>query len=370
MPAAAIVTICGDAGGAEALAPVLALLQRDGKVTLKNYAYAQAPGVLERASITCTHLDACDVETARQLLGREQAALLLAATSVNQFEFEKQFVVAARQSSCPSLGVLDYWSNYAARFVDENGDIKCAPDALTVMDERAATEVRAAGVPSELTITGQPAFDRLSVHRQGFGADTRLAVRDALGAGPDDLLILFVSQPLDDLYGDAKSRIGFNQHEVLELVMRTLMQLPADRRPTLAVRRHPRERVSPMPATALRIVLDETPNRLDAVLAADLVVGMNSVLLLEASYLGAAVLSLQPELQGDDFLPSNRWRGTEPAYQPDDAIRLLIEYAGDPAARARLGARALTFAPDGRAAGRVCECVHRQLARPAGLAGE
>lgn len=346
-------------------------LQRDEAVKLNNFAYFQAPTVLAQAGVECQVLTAGDVASSQRLLKDAGASLLLTATSVNALQLEKCFVLAARQSGCRSVGVLDFWSNYAARFVDQYGDIKCAPDVLTVMDERAAAEVRAAGVPSELNITGQPAFDRLSVHRREFRADTRLAVRDAIGAGPADLLILFVSQPLDDLYGDAKRRIGFNQHEVLELVIRTLMQLPADRRSTLAVRRHPRERVSPIPATvALRIVPDETPDQLDAVLAADLVVGMNSVLLLEASYLGAAVLSLQPGLQGDDFLPSNRWGGTEPAYQPDDVVRLLIEYVADPAARARQGARALAFAPDGRAAARVCECVHRQLARPASLAGE
>ncbi|MEQ1760509.1 MAG: hypothetical protein ABL986_19530 [Vicinamibacterales bacterium] len=360
-----IVTISGDAGGAAALAPVLSLLQRDDRVSLKHYAYAQAPDVLQQAGIPNLQLHSCDVALARRILARERAALLLTATSVNDLEFEKQFVVAARQSACPSLGVLDFWSNYVQRFEDEQGVANCSPDVLTVMDACAASGVRNAGIPSELKITGHPAFDGLLAWRQTFSADKRRFVRTALGVQASDFLVIFVSQAIAELYGDAKKHLGFDQDSVRQIVTQTLAQLPPDQRRVLAIRRHPREigeRVENRHGS-LDVVLDSTPHRWDAVMAADLVVGMNSVLLLEASYLGAPVISLQPGLRGDDFLPSNGWGGSAAAYRLEDATALLSEYVLDASARTKLGARAAEFAPEGHAAERICECVHQQLAR-------
>jgi hypothetical protein len=361
MLGASIVTISGDAGGAAALAPVLSRLQSQEAISLRNFAYLQAPAVLEQAGVRFTELESGDLESARQILEREHASVLLTATSVNRLGLEKHFVAAARHAYCPSLGVLDFWSNYAERFADAGGAITCAPDLLAVMDTRAATEVREAGIPSELLITGQPAFDRLGDHRQGFGPATRAEVRGALGALPSDVLVLFVSQALDELYDDAATRIGFNQHEVQRLVTRTLAQLRSDQSIVLAVRRHPRESELPIEGSTdgLKVVRDDTPNRWNAVMAADLVVGMNSVLLLEASYLGTAVLSLQPELRGDDVLPSNRWGGSAAAYRSDDAARLLVEYVSDASPRERLRNKAMAFAPDGNATQRVYDCVQR-----------
>jgi len=360
-----IVTIAGDAGGAAALAPVLLRLQHEQTVTLNNFAYFQAPSVLAQSGVPCRVLGSRDVGRSRQLLEDARASLLLTATSVNTLELEKRFVMAARQAGCPSVGVLDFWSNYAARFADGDGGLSCAPDVLAVMDERAQSALSDAGVASELTITGQPAFDLLSERRQNFSEADRVAVRQALGVQPADFLILFVSQALDDLYGDAKARLGFDQHDVRRLVIDTLASTRPARPLILAIRKHPREAGIPSDEHhhALTIVHDGTLDRWSSTMAADLVVGMNSVLLLEASYLGAPVLSLQPGLRVEDALPSNLSGGSAAAYQTGEAVRLLVDYVTDGDLRRRLRERAIAFAPDGRATERVCECVLQQLSR-------
>jgi len=364
MTSASIVTIAGDAGGAAALAPVLTRLQQDPTVALSNFGYFQAPAVFAQADIECNVLTVEDVSRVRELLANAGASLLLTATSVNALCLEKVFVSEARMLGCPSVGVLDFWSNYAERFTDGDGRPTLAPDLLAVMDERARMAVIAAGVASELAITGQPAFDALTVRRDSFTEGDRAATRQKMGAAESDFLILFVSQALDDLYGDARARLGFDQRDVLRLVMDAVAAVEVDQRIVVAVRKHPREAVSPADDyPAIDIAHDKTRDRWHAVMAADLVVGMNSVLLLEASYLGAAVISLQPGLRGDDMLPSNRTGGSVAAYDADTGISLVRTYLKEPDLRDQLRDSAIRFAPDGLAAQRVCACVSEQLAR-------
>ena len=369
-----VVTVCGDPGGAAALAPVLSLLSREAVITLSNYAYNEGPAVLAQAGVAAEALpDRLDVPLAERYLRDAQADVLLTATSVNGVEHEKRFVLAARRLGCASIAVLDFWSSYAQRFADEQGLLTCAPDVIAVMDERAADDLRAVGVRADLRITGQPAFDRLQEHRRGFTSAGRSAFRAALGGGPADVVVLFVSQPLHDIYGEPDSPrfLGFDQRTVLPLVAETLLELATDRPLTLAVRPHPRQRSSVHEAQAggnLRVVVDETPDRWNAVMAADLVVGMNSILLLEACHLGAAVVSLQPGLRGPDMLPSNARGCSASAHTAADARAILRKYVSDPAARQALAARAFASAPDACATERVRDCLYQQLASPAAMA--
>lgn len=358
-----IVTICGDPGGAAALAPVLRKLQQDSTIALNNFAYLHAPTILEHAGIPSRTLSSGDVSQSRALLDELGASLLLTATSSNALNLEKHFVVAARQTRRPSIGVLDFWSNYADRFRDADGGLSATPDTLAIMDEKARTGLREAGVRAKLVVTGQPAFDTLAERRRTFTNADRDAARLAMGAEPSDCLVLFVSQAFDDLHGDAQARIGFDQHHVRRLVIDTLKSIPSPRA-VLAIRKHPRDAAIPLEHhSGLRITHDLTPDRWHAVMAADLIVGMNSVLLLEATYLGGAVLSLQPGLIGDDTLPSNASGTSASAYLPDSAARLLEDYVRDPELRMRLRERASGSAPHGNATNRVCECIHQHLSR-------
>src|SRR5262249_46082059 len=134
---------------------------------------------------------------------------------------------------------------------------------------------------------------------------------------------------------------------------------------TVAVRLHPREHTAPdleCPPGRLRVVLDRTPDARDAVMASDLVVGMNSALLLEACYLGAAVLSLQPGLRGPDILPSNRWGVSAVAHCVEAAQRAIRVLVADLGVRKRLAARTTALTLDEEATQAVRDCVYRQLA--------
>ncbi len=358
-----VVSVCGDPGGASALAPVLELLASEGRVLLENYTYAQGGTVLQRRSVPFLTLpvgidDAWIDEVLRH------ASLLLAATSANGQDHERRFLAAARRGCLPSLSVLDFWSNYRARFVESDGSL-VLPDQLAVMDDQARQDVIGIGIPaSAVVVTGHPGLEGLASRRPELAARGR-ALRTELGIGPAERLVVFVSQPIADLYRQCEGNpehLGFEERGVLAAIVDALASIARDEGlgVTLLVRPHPRETgfAAPGHHGPPRMLIDGSEDAHASVMAGDLVVGMNSVLLLEAALLGRRVLSVQPGLGAGDRVP---WE----AYAEVDRVSTWGEVA--PALRralARPESRSGAARDESRTSGAarsVADCVYALL---------
>lgn len=332
-----------------ALAPVLGRLQRESRVRLENYAYLQAIEVLRAHGLEPQRVP----EDARQAwadaeVRQRQPALLLVATSCNGLDHERRFIAAARRRGVRSLALLDFWSNYGARFSDASGQLAYLPDRIAVMDEAARAGLVAEGIPPELiSVTGQPAFDALAQARAAFGPPERDALRAAYGTARHDLQVLFASQPLGC------------EHAVLHDVVDALEEIGAHdgNRFTLVIRPHPRENSHPYEAyssNAMRIIVSREGDARSAAMASDLVLGMTSVLLVEAWYLRCRVASLQTALRDANPLPP----AIAVARSRDDIVPLLRRVMHRPVADAA--------APAPTAIARVVECVYSAIPRPEG----
>ena len=102
-----VVVVCGDPGGAAAVAPVILELERDGRVEVKPFAYYEAMEILRKAGI--------DFDVAKFLYVPDQmddADLLFTGTSTNCLGIEKWIIDKARKKNIPSLSLIDFWSNY------------------------------------------------------------------------------------------------------------------------------------------------------------------------------------------------------------------------------------------------------------------
>lgn len=312
MTVPSIVTACGDPGGAAALAPVLEALARDGCAHLDNYVYRQAAAVHGRLGLAATEIPAAaDQAWIDAVFERARPSLALVATSVNELCFEKRFVAAAQRRGIPSLAVLDFWTNYGARFADEHGRLVYVPTRIAAMDDEARQGLLAAGIaPERVVVTGQPAFDALAERRASFSDGDRERARAALGVDAADRLVLFASQPLLRLYGPAtgSGHLGYDESTVLERLVPVLERfaLRSGRALTLLVRPHPRESpadYASLTSRIMRIAVSQEGDSRDLAMAADLVIGMTSVLLVEAVLLGCSVVSLQPGRRSADPLP-------------------------------------------------------------------
>lgn len=364
--------VCGDAGGAAALAPVLILLRADSTLSVEVLAYGPGRSVLYRAAIEFEDLEnLLNDSNPKQLWMDFHPDALLYATSVNACEWEKVFVRLAQHDGIPSLSVLDFWSAYDRRFGSAEAPLSALPDLVAVMDQAAYEGMQKAGCPeSRLLITGQPAFDCLANLRRQFTPEKRQVQRRLLGLNNREPLIAFFSQPFRMLMqgeDGAFARLGFDEWEVLDLLIDALEQV-AERENVkicLAVKPHPRD-TSPAPLRSTSRVHCMQQPPIDSqtlMLTADLVVGMNSVALVEACYLGRMTLSLQPGLLLEDSLPTNGLSLSNGVYDAKDVFPSVHHMLFDQQVKQSFAERLAVFASDGKAAQRVFDALIQLLYR-------
>ncbi|MDO8861660.1 hypothetical protein Q6D67_08095 [Haliea sp. E1-2-M8] len=345
------------------------MLEFEPDVRLLNFAYNEGIAVLSRSDLTCTSLSSkSDTDIAIDYLNNIDANCLLTATSVNSTNWERFFLAAARELSIPSIAVLDFWSSYRARFSDEGGAEIILPDKLAVMDERAKAEAVRAGLPeSHIVVTGQPAFDALSKTRRLFNNDLKLQQRTSLSVSEDELLVLFVSQPLHEMQAThGLAGQGFNEFQVVQEVLESLecIAQKSGRKILFLIRLHPRELSSKydwLESSHIRIATSTIGSSREIAMSANLVVGMNSVLLLEACYLGCVVVSVQPSMTGKDNLPTNSLGVSYAVYESKKICMSLEKYLLNPIARESMISRGKCLSEGGGAARRISALVLSDL---------
>jgi hypothetical protein len=363
----AVVVICGDPGGASAMAPVLERLQAEGRVSVRALAYREARSVWSRRGLTFEEIPEGTSEAdASSLLSESGATALAVGTSVNSVDLEKRFVTAARRIGTPSLALLDFWSSYVDRFGGLDGALSYVPDLIAVMDDTARAEMVEVGFePARLVVTGQPAFDALPSVRARFTAATREQIRGDLGVRSDALLVAFASQPLAAVYGSTPASpayLGFTEDEVLAALLRALQGVSQRGvRVVLALLPHPRQdprTFEGLSAGDVEAVVSRQHPASEVAMASDLVVGMNSILLVEACYLGCPTLSLQPGLRRPDSLPTNRMGISKAVYNAADIDSEVAALLLDEARRRTLLEQTADFQVDVGAAERVVELIY------------
>lgn len=272
-----------DPGAAGALAPVA---RRCASIIV---GLEHARSVFHAAGLPMEVLSADDdAGTAARVLAALRPDVLLTGTSRREAApRDALWWVAARDAGIPSVALLDHWIGYAQKFITTT-PFDSTPDVIAVMDAYARDQLREAGCrDARLVVTGHPAFDALMT------ADVagRATARERWHARANAPVLLFASEPIASDVGALR---GYDETDALALLLRALGDAPFQ----LVIRPHPREH----PASLQR-VLDEhgraarvevTLSGREAVAGADLVVGMTSVLLLEAAVTGRPVLSIQP----------------------------------------------------------------------------
>jgi len=127
-------SVLGDVGGAEAVVPVLEVLHRRGALR-QVWAGPLAAATLERAGLPFQPLRG----DPHDRLAGGRATLLLTGTSWGDEPVELAYLEAARTLGIPSVSVIDFWSNYVARFMGLQGEL-VLPDRIAVPDQVALLE--------------------------------------------------------------------------------------------------------------------------------------------------------------------------------------------------------------------------------------
>lgn len=341
-PQKRILCFAREAGGAEALAPVIERMRYSHNVLLlaKDFAMPIFQEHNLEYKTYATHSDKTLTTLIRnQWHGLMPDVVLTSATSLPWNDMTERLLwIWAREHSIPSIAVIDQWQNYGLRFSGCNPDEYLAylPTRITTLDEQARQEMINEGIPEELiVVTGQPALDALFDERKAFTSADRKAIREKIGAEQDSFLVIFASEAFQHDYSNS---LGYTEQSTLEFLIRTLSAVVEETgmRLHLVVKYHPQNIPSDFagvdfsqvrlkfPIGVIRQEIQPRP----LVLASELVVGMTSVLLIEAILLGLPTISVTLNSKDNSDLVATRvgalpWLRAES--EATDSISRLIK---------------------------------------------
>lgn len=278
-----VLIVARDPGAAGALIPVAK--RHPATVT----AFGAARLCFERAGIACSGpLEDADESVVENWMDTISPEVVLTGTSRQKFvERDGRWWRLAREKSIPSIALLDHWAGYREKF-SAHVAFDHTPHAIAVMDAYAKHRLEELGCPAhKIAVTGQPAFDAL------LSGDLpgRMQARRRWGCDENDWVVVFASEPQAEDHGIS---LGYDELQVLRMAIEALSGLPAK----LVIKPHPRETPQRLHAVLKQAApsawLETELSAREAISAADCVVGMTSIFLLEAALAGRRVLSIQP----------------------------------------------------------------------------
>ncbi len=344
-----------DPGGANALLPVVRALTARSGDSVDLLAQAWAEDVFRCGGAPFRAAGPDDFPPA---LARTDAALT--GTSWPP-DAETRLWRAAEEAGVPTLALFDYWANYRVRFLGPSGE-PVWPTRIAVMDAAVAREMEAEGAPKDrIVVTGQPFLEMRAAQ-----------LRAKAGAAPPPRKgrVLFVSQPLSA--SPSAGERGYDEFSALRLAADAVERAArtSGRPLCLALKPHPKEN----PA-GLRAALGSPPPGVTheweedgdaALLKSEVVLGMSSMMLVEAALAGCPIVSVQPGLpRQDEFYLSRTGRCPRAGTVEDVERFLAAALRAGPAS----GIDGFSRDHDG-AAGRVTDLLRGIAGRPRAFGGK
>lgn len=283
-------------------------------IDLEVLATGHAVAYFER----CTPLENLDggAISAKNIFKKFHPELLIVGTSENPETFAFALLNEARIQGIPSVGVVDSAANVADRFRGKSlMPLGHAPDWLIVPDMLTAASFEKIEFPIErIAIGGHPRFDEILAARNKWGVIERRCQRESLFGIRDDSakVIVFISEISTGLNPEQFRRSGaytLSGHRSsdgrTEIVLDEFIEVvrALTFRPYLVLRLHPKQQIDDLAAYVKYFdQISKVEPALEIVNASDLVVGMTSMLMLEAALMGRPVLSIVPKFDERSWL--------------------------------------------------------------------
>jgi len=186
------------------------------------------------------------------------------------------------------------------------------------MDEFARNEMCALGIDRErLVVSGQPFFDYVRKTADRVAPSEVDKLRRQLIGTENGLLFVFASQPLASIHrmnGMAEDHWGYTEETILKSVVACLSKLSEEMlvKVTLVIRLHPKDEpgayknvLSSCPSS-VKVVVDREIDSNLLLKSADLIIGIFSMILLEAAILERRFISVQIGLKRENPLVFDR----------------------------------------------------------------
>lgn len=311
-------------GGAEVLIPVIRLVQAQPHLEAVVLGYGHALARFAKKEIACDEIGPVTMEDFSLLDHHAPDLLITSATSLPSVDMSEKYLWRqAKLRGIPSLAFLDQWQNYAVRFSGNQDHERLAyqPDWINCLNETGREEMIREGFDeTKLVAFGHPYLSSL---KHDLSALDVVSLRAGLHISAADKVVLFVSEPIREHYGNAR---GYDQYRVLDYFLSSLAV--AAERPIILVKLHPKDNRASFQALAdkfktlsLQFIGNEL-SPIECLAVSDFIFGMSSIMLIEAYVLGKRVASLQPGLCVEDPLVLSR-HNLIPAILSDEKRNLL-----------------------------------------------
>lgn len=315
-----------DPGGANVLFPLLEYFKQKG-LSVQLFGGEVAANVYEKREKEYEKVVFFNEGEIASWIEKGKPHLIVTGTSANDHTEEAIWRIC-RQFSIPTLAILDQWMNYGVRFSklgSQNRDRYIPfqtelelPNKIAVPDQVAYEEAKIDGIPEEnMKIVGHPYLEWLN----DYCKERRKKEKESI--------FLFASEPLSSdfcqVVGGAKGYFGYDEYSTLEELVKALNEMQNVK---LKIRLHPREGGIKKFESILKKALfcwqeDGEKDNLDSILESDLVIGMSSMLLIEAYSLGKKVVSLQYNRRNQDTLILSKKGFVEVVLRGEDTISVI-----------------------------------------------
>jgi hypothetical protein len=305
-----------DPGAANFVAELPRALSRSGIETILLAAGSAAPYIERRGAGRAVAEAGGD---ARSVLTRHRPQLVLVGTSGNPESLGLRLVGECAKRGIPTVGAVDSPEGSEHRFRGRSDDpLAWAPDCLLVPDGFIAERYLELGYPAkQIVICGDPHFDyvrgaaaRLLPRRE----DLRRSLYPDSPAG--SRIVLFAGEATAGLDPCAYQRsegytlagrgpsVGRSEIVIEEFLDAASLQDPP---PYRVLRIHPKnDRTQFAPYLAEFQQVNQAGDALEAIAGADAVVGMTTMLIVEAVLMGKPTLSIVPRPVEREWLATTR----------------------------------------------------------------
>ncbi len=252
------------------------------------------------AGVSAENWDEICVPMAKFLVDRNIGLVITGADDIDEPDTVHLWE-CAQKARIPVAVFLDNLINLEERFRNRDASL-VAPDRVFALDYNSMQSLAAAGIPGDRILRTENLHLARLARVAEENADAREKLRVSWGANNATQVILFASEN-----GREMAALGrhapYDEHAVLQCLLKDLAELRPVKQidPTrgpvlLVIRPHPRDAAgkydSYASVTKPTLKISNEGTGLEAILAADLVVGMESALLFEAKALGLPALSL------------------------------------------------------------------------------
>ena len=292
-----------DPGAANFAAGMLGVLEEYGAVSV----HASGAGATQLAQHGVSFQLLDDPFDARRFLERAKPSLVVLGTSEDADAAAHELVGACREARIATLGIIDGPANTERRFCGVGKEpLEFAPDRIFVPASAVRDKLVDLGCSEDrIDVVTHPHFLAVAELRGRLAGEGRDALRERLipEAG-DRPVLVFLAERSDGLdpdqfrrspeytlvgRGGEQRRTNIVLEEVLDSVGR------AGSKPYIVLRLHPKSDVDEFaPYQTEFDMVSREENALELCFCADIVVGLTTILLAEASTLGTSVLSVVP----------------------------------------------------------------------------